>query len=82
MDQYREVVEAEPVTELAVHVTEDAATAAIIFETRLGRFVSIGSAKRHPKDMPDTEVGAALAISRALAGLANQFHAYAWERVQ
>lgn len=42
-----------------------------------GNFDADGSSKRHPDDIPDPSVGAALALSRALYSLADQLSASA-----
>ena len=68
--------------EAIVHVLPDAATAAVAINSPLGAYVGMGASKRHPKDMPDNELGAALALARALEHLATQFREYAEERIQ
>lgn len=43
--------------------------------------VAQGSAKKHPNDEHDAEVGHALAMARALKELAESYEKRAWERI-
>lgn len=60
---------------------EDACGARIALEVPFGEYVGIGVSKRHPNDEHDPEIGAALALCRALRDAADDLENTAIVRI-
>lgn len=58
-------------TPLTIDCIEDGTVTAVKIWARIGLYVlvGVGTARRHPDDRPDYDVGQALALSRALRDL-------------
>lgn len=60
----------------------DAAVASVDVQMGEIAFSSTGTAKTHPRDTPNDEIGATLALARALEGLAADLNDYAYELIE
>lgn len=60
----------------------DVTSVAAEMDTFGGTIHAVGSARRHPRDVPDSDIGVALATARAVRALADLIEEGAWDAIQ